>query len=142
MLATLNLPHFWTLLFLNHLMTTYNLDANELALETQLAHRVLANTEPSLEKTSEVILRLLPLQDAFPTLISLLRLSLTIAVTTASCERSFSALKRVKSYLRSTMSEERLVSLAILSLERDISLDPEQVVTAFSCKHIGHRIQL
>ena len=126
---------------LEPLTTTYDFDADTIALETQLAHRVLKNSEP-LEKTNEVILKLLPLKDAFPTLISLLRLSLTISVTTASCERTFSALKKVKSYLRSTMSEDRLVSLAILSLERDISLNLEEVVTAFSSKHKGHRIQL
>ena len=51
----------------------------------------------------------------------LLRTALTIAVNTAQCERAFSTLKRVKSYLRSTMNEQRLSDLAILSIERELS---------------------
>ncbi|XP_073351679.1 uncharacterized protein [Aegilops tauschii subsp. strangulata] len=45
---------------------------------------------------------------------------LTIPVTVASAERSFSKLKLLKSYLRSTMSQERLNGLATIALENDI----------------------
>jgi len=45
---------------------------------------------------------------------------LTIPVTVASAERSFSKLKLIKSYLRSTMSQERLNGLAILSIENEM----------------------
>ena len=38
----------------------------------------------------------------------LLKLYMTVPVTTATAERTFSALKRVKTYLRSTMTQERL----------------------------------
>ena len=46
---------------------------------------------------------------------------MTIAISTASCERSFSSLKRIKSYLRSTMSEQRLTDLAVISIKRELS---------------------
>jgi len=45
---------------------------------------------------------------------------MTIPVTTASCERSFSKFKLIKTYLRSTMTEERLNNLALISIENDI----------------------
>ena len=38
-------------------------------------------------------------------------------MTTASAERSFSELKMIKTYLRNSMGQERLRSLAILSIE-------------------------
>jgi len=62
-----------------------------------------------------------------------LRLLLTLPVTVASGERSFSALKLIKSYLRSTMNQERLSALALISIERNIRrcLDMEDT-TAFS----------
>ncbi|KAH3874468.1 hypothetical protein DPMN_037712 [Dreissena polymorpha] len=36
---------------------------------------------------------------------------LTMTATSASCERSFSSLKRIKTYIRSTMGEDRLTAL-------------------------------
>lgn len=46
-------------------------------------------------------------------------LFLTIPVTVASAERSFSKLKLIKSYLRSTMGQIRLSGLATISIEND-----------------------
>ena len=42
---------------------------------------------------------------------------LTIPVLVASAKRIFSKLKLLKSYLRSTMSQQRLIGLALLSIE-------------------------
>ena len=63
-----------------------------------------------------------------------LRILLTIPVTVASAERSFSKLKLIKTYLRSTMSDERLSSLAVLSIENAIAheLDVTEVVRKFA----------
>lgn len=49
-----------------------------------------------------------------------LRILLTMPVTVASAERSFSKLKLIKNYLRSTMSQERLTNLATISIEEAI----------------------
>ena len=57
--------------------------------------------------------------ESTPYLFLCLKLYLTVAVYIASCERSFSKLKLIKSYLRSTMGESRLSALAILSIESD-----------------------
>ena len=53
----------------------------------------------------------------FPQLCKLLLLFLTIPVTVASAERSFSKLKIIKSYLRSSMAQERLDGLTLISIE-------------------------
>jgi hypothetical protein len=50
----------------------------------------------------------------------LYQIYLTLPVTSATAERSFSRKKLIKSYLRSAMSYERLSGLALLSIERDL----------------------
>ena len=56
---------------------------------------------------------------ALPNLSILYKIYLTLPVTSATAERSFSRKKLIKSYFRSTMSYERLSGLALLSIERD-----------------------
>lgn len=55
----------------------------------------------------------------FPTLKVTLQTALTIPVTSCSCERSFSALRRVHTALRGRMNQERLGNLSFLTIERD-----------------------
>ena len=42
----------------------------------------------------------------------------TIPATSCSAERSFSALRRLKTYLRSTMGQKRLNNIALINVER------------------------
>ena len=51
----------------------------------------------------------------------LLRIVLTIPVTVASGERSFSKLKLIKTYLRASMKQDRLNGLAMLSIEKGVA---------------------
>ena len=57
-------------------------------------------------------------------------------LTNCTGERSFSVLKLIKNYLRSTMTQPRLASLALLSIESDMlrSLDHEAIINDFSVK--------
>ena len=54
-----------------------------------------------------------------PEIDRLLKLYLTFPVTTATAERSFSSLRRVKTYLRSTMTSCRLNNLFLLYIHQD-----------------------
>ncbi|XP_035838892.1 uncharacterized protein LOC110906877 [Helianthus annuus] len=56
----------------------------------------------------------------YPYAINAYKVLLTIPITVASAERSFSKLKLLKTYLRSTMSQERLNGLATISIESEI----------------------
>jgi len=71
---------------------------------------------------------------AVPNVAIALRIALTIPTTVASGERSFSKLKLIKNYLRTTMTQERLNSLAMISIERGIvqSLDYSQLIRDFA----------
>lgn len=70
----------------------------------------------------------------FPNLCVALRIGLTLPVTVASGERSFSKLKLIKNYLRSTMSQERLVGLALVSIEFDVlqNIKIDELIKDFS----------
>ncbi|XP_025425056.1 zinc finger MYM-type protein 1-like [Sipha flava] len=76
------------------------------------------------------------LQEIYPNITTSLRIVLTIPVTVASAERSFSKLKLIKNHLRSTMSNERLTGLALLSIESHLAqeLDLEDIVQDFASK--------
>ena len=73
-------------------------------------------------------------RDLFPTLCIAHRLLLTIGFSIASCERSFSKLKLIKTCIGSSMLQERLTSLALISIEREfLSADVKnEVVQIFS----------
>lgn len=74
------------------------------------------------------------LSTVYPYVEIALRIFLTIPATNSSSERSFSVLKRIKNYLRSTMSQERCSALAILSIESDITtkLEFDDVIDSFA----------
>jgi hypothetical protein len=63
----------------------------------------------------------------FPCIQRLLTIFQTLPVTTASAERSFSCLKRLKTYLQSSTGKERLNGLAHMTLNHDIQVNADQV---------------
>lgn len=96
-----------------------------------------------MSNLGDVLRELYPLKAAFPTLSKALQITLTIAVSTAECERSSSSLRRIKIYLRSRMTNSRLADLAVLSIEKEISknIKLEEVVDRFAASGT-HRIVL
>ena len=59
---------------------------------------------------------------------------MTVPVTVAAAERSFSKLKLIKNFLRSSMSQERLSGLGLISIEnkRAKNLDLRKVIQQFA----------
>ena len=62
----------------------------------------------------------------------ILKIGLTLPVSSCTSERSFSELRLVKTYLRSTMVEERLYSLALIFCNKDIRVNIENVISKFA----------
>ncbi|KAJ8897190.1 hypothetical protein PR048_002536 [Dryococelus australis] len=59
-----------------------------------------------------------------------LTLLLILPATSATAERTFSALRRLKTWLRSTMTQERLNHIAVLVVHRDLAKDVSNLDTA------------
>jgi hypothetical protein len=76
------------------------------------------------------------LESCFPNFALVLRIYLSLMVANCTGERSFSHLKRIKNYLRSTMSQERLNCLAALNIENSIvcHIDFHDLVKDFASK--------
>lgn len=76
------------------------------------------------------------LEELYPNLWIALRIAVTLPVTVASSERSFSKLKLIKSYLRSSMSQERLSGLAIMSINHDVGkhLSYDDIIDDFASR--------
>uniref|UniRef100_A0ACD6ALL4 Uncharacterized protein n=1 Tax=Avena sativa TaxID=4498 RepID=A0ACD6ALL4_AVESA len=89
-------------------------------LETTLKRGKKTDIDGNKSDIDVDILNFLKRMDCFPNATIAYRILLTIPVTVASAERSFSKLKLLKSYLRSTMTQERLSGLAMIAIENDI----------------------
>ena len=65
-----------------------------------------------------------------------LRVLLTCPLSIAGAERSFNKLKLIKTFNRSIMMDDRLSSLAIISIESDCarSLDSNHVIDVFAAE--------
>lgn len=71
-------------------------------------------------------------------------ISITIPVSSAGCERTFSCLRRLKTYMRNKMTDECLSNLSMMSIEKKMakSLDLEEVVDTFAVNHNNQKIIL
>lgn len=76
----------------------------------------------------------------FPSMTKLLQIALIIPVNSCTCERSFSVLRRLHTWLRCTMGQDRLHHLAILAVEREqvCALNQSQVIDRFAQLKTGH----
>ncbi|KAI5021813.1 hypothetical protein ZWY2020_058543 [Hordeum vulgare] len=77
-------------------------------------------TLPHTLMSADQIFEFVRVAECYPNISIAYRILLTVPVTIASAERSFSKLKLLKNYLRSTMSQERLNGLAMCCIERNM----------------------
>ncbi|XP_056692487.1 uncharacterized protein [Spinacia oleracea] len=111
-----------------------DINGDELYVELRLLREFL----PRQNMGPLDILMFLKGHDFFPNTFVAYRILLTVPVTVASAERSFSKLKLLKSYMRSTMTQERLNGLAMMAIENDIleTIDYEDIIDDFASKNV------
>lgn len=117
-----------------------NVDFPSLCNEIQVLKPMLK--EKQLDNIVDLYIELLPLKQAFPKVMSLLLVAMTIPVSSTTCERTFSKMKLIKTKTRNSMSDGRLSDLCILAIERDFDIDLEKVIDHFAENHKNCRILL
>ena len=74
-------------------------------------------------------------EERFPNLFVLLKIACTFPITSAECERSFSAMHRLRTWLGAGMKTERLGSVAIMNIHRQEEVDYNHVSALFFQLH-------
>ncbi|XP_050065980.1 52 kDa repressor of the inhibitor of the protein kinase-like [Aphis gossypii] len=112
-----------------------NLNDNLLNGELDLwytKYSTLTSTELKNKNVIEVYFQTCP--NVYPIISKLLQIFITLPVSTATGERSFSTLRRLKTYLRNSSGQIRLNGLALLNIHRDINVDINDVLDELAKK--------
>jgi len=112
----------------------------EMTVALNLVTKQLGDKLP--QSDLQTVLKLLVPSVAFPNLLKCVQIALTLPVTSASCERSFSAMNLIKTYLRNRTEDVRLSDLATLFVhkERARALDRDKIIDTFATR-MDRRIQ-
>lgn len=130
----------------NLLSNTYDINNSELQSEVNIFNRMFKQSQNDVKETAlncriSYILSN-NIQVGFPLYVQILKLFLTLPTNTSTCERSFSTLKRIKTYLRSTTGQDRLNNLAILYVHRNQEVNKDEVIKEFDATENGRRMIL
>jgi len=77
--------------------------------------------------------------EIFSEVVTLIKLILTNPATNAISERSFSAMRRLKTYLRSTMGQKRLNAIMLLHVHKEMTDKLSVVELANTFTNTEHR---
>lgn len=114
---------------LSQVAATYNLNEERLLTQWRLFRRTCGRQpDVSISQTYLMVPR------EHEALRAAYQVLLTLPVTSAGVERSFSKLSLIKSKLRTTMGQERLESLMLCAVEKDIlkTLSTEHLIAQFA----------
>ena len=97
----------------------YSLDTSLLEADKHILSKFRADQDQKLNFLDELYSS--GINDLMPEMSKAIDIFKCIPATSCSAERSFSSLLRIKTYLRNTMGQERLSSLALINIEREYS---------------------
>lgn len=112
-----------------------DVNGNDLQEELRDVSRILQHSMKPLDVINYLYQN--NLNTLYPNTCIALRILLTLPVSVASGERSFSKLKLIKNYLRNSISQSKLTNLALISIECTLaaSLDYTSLIQEFAkCK--------
>lgn len=121
--------------FVNTYKHKLKIDTDLLQAEVSVLKNVLKNKnkESNIKSLKEEVDR-----NFCPNFYKMLQVAIAIPISSADCERSFSAMRRTKNWLRTTMGQERFSNLAIINIENSLvktNILPETVLNKFCDKN-------
>ena len=72
----------------------------------------------------------------YPNIAECLKIFATLPETTHECVRNVSALRRLKTYMRSTILQTRLTELALPHIHHSMEIDIEEIIDQFARLHL------
>lgn len=117
---------------------TYKIDFDEVTTELAIINRMFKTKYNEFNINNKIAYLLCgDIQIGFINYTKIIKIFLTIPTNTATCERTFSCLKRLKSYLRTIMGQERLSNLASLQIQRSVPIDFDKIIDEFVSNGVG-----
>lgn len=129
---------------LKPLTTHYQTDLVDLEHELHTVRRLIENKMDKPTMLLSFVATLARYKDAFPEIYRLGKICIALPVSTAACERSFSALRHIKTWVRNSISHSKLRNVSLLAVERERAhaLNSDAIVDAFAVAHKNRRIAL
>jgi hypothetical protein len=124
---------------LQDLTQYYSINYDDLKAEQRLYKTKMNDDKMNLSEATKFILEN-NFHVAFSAMNALYKILWTIPVNSCECERSFSSLRRLKTYLRNSMGQERLSGIALLNIEKDFEINLDQIVRDFIAKKDGRKM--
>ncbi|XP_060845766.1 uncharacterized protein LOC132925382 [Rhopalosiphum padi] len=118
--------------FIQHYEKLLGINIESLEAEMTVIKNSIQNSDFTLNDVLQKID-----QNVFANLYKLMQVALTLPISSASCERSFSVMRRIKTWIRSSMNQDRFTDMSILHIERDISniIESENILNNFALKN-------
>jgi hAT family C-terminal dimerisation region len=115
-----------------------DINTHALRSDLQLMDRYIHSADISSNPWESVLMFLnliserdIEFRSLFPQLLKFMQILAVIRASSATAERGFSALKHVKTFLRSTMSRARLNSVLFLNVDKELSPGIKSVMAEF-----------
>ena len=98
----------------------YSLDKDLLKIDHRMLHHFVKGNKVKISSAPDLYaeLKAADALDMIPMMAVALEMFSSIPATSCSAERSFSALRRIKTYVRNRIGQERLTNVAVLNIER------------------------
>ncbi len=117
-----------------------HIDTDSSALKNEfIIIKPMLQSKP-INEVIEFLNELLPLSNAFPQTLRMIKNAIAKPISKVTCERSFSKMKIIKSYLRNSMTDKRLSDLTVLAVKRDFDINYKRVIDQFASNHKNCRI--